>query len=291
MSKALIHIPNRAASSLDGAIAELRRMISDSKSSADAEYFNFHEQRFRRSVSRLLELLMPGATVLDIGSHYLHQGALLKVAGGSHTIIGADVAAFTELDFVRARARQLGIANVTITDLASGQLGVELGPDSLDCVVFCEIIEHITFNPMTFWRAVYDLLKPGGFVYITTPNSLRLANVLKTLARAASLSGIGIPLQEIFQHVTYGHHWKEYSAAEMKAYFAALSPDFSVTVTSYPGLCPGPEGNGFKRFAKNAFASSIRRLGNLGAICREQLEVVVRLHQKKTAPTLSPLPG
>jgi 2-polyprenyl-3-methyl-5-hydroxy-6-metoxy-1,4-benzoquinol methylase len=291
MPETILHDPHYAALSLDGAIAKLRRMLCDSASKSDIEYFELHEQRFRRSVSRLFELLVPGSTVLDIGSHYLHQVALLRFVREELRIIGADVAAFTDLDLVRGRARQLGVTNVAISDLSRGHLGLEVGSNSLDCIIFCEIMEHITFNPMTFWRTIYDLLKPGGFVYITTPNSLRLANLLKTLARAASLSGIGIPLQEVFQHVTYGHHWKEYSPAEIRAYFAALSPDFSVTVTTYPCHSHKPKGEGFKQLAKHAFVSSIRQLGNLTAVCREEMEVVVRLSKKTISPSFSPMPG
>jgi len=291
MPETPVHNPKHVALTLDDAVAELKHMVRDSTSNDDIEYFDLHKQRFQRSVSRLLELLMPGSTVLDVGSHYLHQAALLQFVGAGFRIIGADVGVFTDLDLVRARARQLSITNATISDLGAGQLGVELNPDSVDCVVFCEIIEHITFNPMTFWRAIYDLLKPGGFVYITTPNSLRLANLLKTLFRATSLSGVGLPVQEIFRHVTYGHHWKEYSAAEMRAYFSALSPDFSIKVTTYPWPDGHkPEGQELKQIAKHAFASTIRQLGNLTPICREGMEVVVRLQKKETPPPFSPLP-
>lgn len=290
MCDTLLYSPTHGGVTLDAAVAELKRILRDSTSKSDVEYFDLHEPRLRRSVSRLLELLMPGSTVLDVGSHYLHQAALLKFAGRQHSIIGADVGVFTNLDLVRDRARKLSITNATIIDLSTGQIGIELSPDSLDCVIFCEILEHITFNPMTFWRAIYDALKPGGFIYITTPNSLRLANLLKTLARAASLSGIGIPVQEIFRHITYGHHWKEYSPAEMRAYFAALSPDFSITVTTYACVDHKPEGKGHKQVAKHAFASAIRKLGNATVNWREELEVLVRLQEKKTPPPLSPMP-
>jgi SAM-dependent methyltransferase len=290
MCDTLVYSPKHAGLTLDGAVAELKRILRDSPSKSDIGYFDFHEQRLRRSVSRLLELLKPGSTVLDVGSHYLHQAALLKFAGRQHSIIGADVGAFANLDLVRGRARQLSITNATIIDLSTGQIGIELSPDSLDCVIFCEIMEHITFNPMTFWRVIYDALKPGGFIYITTPNSLRLANLLKTLARAACLSGIGIPVQDIFRHITYGHHWKEYSPAEITAYFAALSPDFSIRVTTYACVDHKPEGTGPKQLAKHAFATAIRKLGNFTVNCKEELEVLVRLQEKKNPPPFSPMP-
>jgi len=45
---------------------------------------------------------------------------------------------------------------------------------SFDVVVFTEILEYITFNPVAFWRRLYELLRIGGMVYITTPNALTL---------------------------------------------------------------------------------------------------------------------
>ena len=138
-------------------------------------------------------------------------------------------------------------------------------------VVFCEILEHITFNPVRFWRRVYDLLRPGGFIYLTTPNSLRLTNTLKTAFRLGARRGVGIPLEEIFGHVTYGHHWKEYSASELVDYFGRLSPDFRVE-TRYVDF--GLEGR--------AWSAPIRLFGGILPPFRPHLEAVVRIPAKTT---------
>ena len=49
--------------------------------------------------------------------------------------------------------------------------------------------------------------------------------------------GGGLSVHDILHIRTYGHHWKEYSAREISAYFRALSPDFEIsrlTKVSFP---------------------------------------------------------
>jgi 2-polyprenyl-3-methyl-5-hydroxy-6-metoxy-1,4-benzoquinol methylase len=45
----------------------------------------------------------------------------------------------------------------------------EAGETRFDIVVFTEIIEHIN-NPMVVLRSLWRLLRPGGCIYVTTPN-------------------------------------------------------------------------------------------------------------------------
>lgn len=233
----------------------------------DSGYFAFHARRFESHLRAIHQVAPAGARVLDIGSHYLHLSSALALLGFQVTAL--DVSEFQELDFVADRARRHGIRTETTGDLGKGQF---LGPDTrdaFDVVVFCEILEHITFNPVRFWRRVYDLLRPGGTVYLSTPNSLRLANTLKTAYRLAGRRGVGIPLDEIFGHVTYGHHWKEYSAGEIVEYFRRLSPDFQ------PGI----------RFVDYGLGGSplSRPLARIAGVIpgfRPHIEAVVRLPRK-----------
>ena len=60
-----------------------------------------------------------------------------------------------------------------------------------------------------------------------------LANIVKSIARIITFRGIGIPVNAIFNTVTYGHHWKEYSSSEIKRYFKNMSDDFIVKINLY----------------------------------------------------------
>jgi hypothetical protein len=49
---------------------------------------------------------------------------------------------------------------------------------------------------------------------------------------------------------TYGHHWKEYSAAEMRTYFSLLSDDFQVVRTGSLDLEPVPLSRRFMQWTR-----------------------------------------
>jgi len=236
----------------------------------DSDYFSFHKRRFEQHLLMLQNLNAPGARILDIGSHYLHLSSALQLSG--YEVVALDVEEFQNLDFVRQRAAEFGVRCEVVRDLGRGDFLPAERPDSFDCVVFCEILEHVTFNPVRFWRRVYDLLRPGGCVYLTTPNSLRHSNIVRTIRRAVGLQGVGIPVEEIFQHVTYGHHWKEYSAPELRDYFARLSPDFRLEITMQDfDLSVG---------RRSALARAVRAMGIMPRMFRPHLDVVIRLPVK-----------
>jgi 2-polyprenyl-3-methyl-5-hydroxy-6-metoxy-1,4-benzoquinol methylase len=198
----------------------------------DANYFKSQLSRYLYSVKRITALRPPPARVLDIGSHYLQQTALLSLMG--YDVVGIDVPLFTEAPFVRERAARLRITNIGTEGHQAGAFLQGDGYDgTFDVIVCTEILEHIAFNPVAFWRRVWQLLSPNGIIYLTTPNSFRVRALVKALLRLVRLEGLGLSVEEVLTVVTYGHHWKEYSSAEIKKYFALLSPDFTVETHTY----------------------------------------------------------
>lgn len=79
---------------------------------------------------------------------------------------------------------------------------------SFDGVLFCEILEHLTVNPTHTLNEIHRVLKPGGFVLVTTPNMLRWDHIWQ-LARGHNIndpySGYGV----------YGRHNREYAPQEV----------------------------------------------------------------------------
>lgn len=256
----------------------MRSEVESSGNAKDLSYYRQHEPRFLRITERLLTLAPPPRRLLDIGSHYLHQSGLLKLAG--YDVVPMDLPAFSTIPFVASRAERFGLeqSSVDFDNVADGSFftGVE---SEFDIVLFSETMEHITFNPIRFWRRVYDLMKVDGIIYITTPNSLRLLAFLGALWRVLSFRGVGLNVREIFRHVTFGHHWKEYSASELKRYFGALSPDFVVTVTRMT-YAPSPNETGVARLDPTRRA--IQAIGNASGFFADQLEAIVRLKARTT---------
>ncbi len=251
-----------AALDLAATIDTLTKLVVAQRG-GDEHYFRDQLPRYSRTAARIKALRPSPCRVLDIGSHYLHQGVLLRCLG--HEVCGIDVALFAEADFVQDRARTFGIDNITVNALEAGNFLTE-HEGRFDLIVFTEILEHITFNPVRFWRRVYELMAPGAIVYLSTPNALRPAAWSRSMLGLLALRGIGLSIDEILGNVTYGHHWKEYSAAEIRRYFSMLSPDFSVTTSWYSSDLS--DGRGIKAHLKKLLATV--------PCLRSDIEAVVR---------------
>jgi SAM-dependent methyltransferase len=83
------------------------------------------------------------------------------------------------------------------------------GDATFDVVIFCEIIEHLLMSPDAPVSEISRILKPGGFVIISTPNAVRLANVAH-LVRGRNIYPGYSP------HGPYGRHNREYVLSELK---------------------------------------------------------------------------
>lgn len=82
-------------------------------------------------------------------------------------------------------------------------------PDGhFDGVVYCEILEHLVRDPIAVFAGIHRVLKPGGWLVLTTPNVARRQNLIR-LRRGENIydpySGYG----------PYGRHNREYTAAEL----------------------------------------------------------------------------
>ena len=92
--------------------------------------------------------------------------------------------------------------NVESTDLRS-----ELGRE-FDLVLFCEVIEHLTNDPLGALLRINEVLRPSGVLVLTTPNVARLANVAKLLA--------GVNIYDPYSgYGAYGRHNREYNRHEL----------------------------------------------------------------------------
>lgn len=261
-----------SCSTVSQAMEKLRE-ISRAQDGGDAPYLDRQSARYMRSVARIKELYPPPRRILDIGSHYLHQAVLLHLLG--YELFGLDIELFTRAPFIEERAKATSIQNFTCNNLEKGDFLPQF-LNSFDLIVFTETLEHITFNPINFWKRVYELLAENGAIYLTTPNSIRATAFMKAMFRLISGAGIGITVGDIFETITYGHHWKEYSAGEIRDYFGRLSPDFEVETHWYSDS----PGDSFRRIAFAGF--------HILPFLRAQIEAVIRLPKKTRFVAQSP---
>lgn len=258
---------DKHCSTIDEAMRVLSRLVAE-QDGGDKKYFESQSHRFRYASARINDLCPKPCRVLDIGSHYLHQASLLRLLG--HEVIGVDVPIFSTADFVVERSRMMGITNVTVTSLEGGNILADGDYDGMfDLIVFTAILEHITFNPVSFWRRIYELMSDRGIIYLTTPNGLRPAAMLKHFLRLVTFTGVGIPVRDILETITYGHHWKEYSSTEIKEYFRILSPDFNISINWYNDK---PSGRGIR--------GTLAKCAGFFPFFRPEIEAVVSLSGK-----------
>lgn len=103
-------------------------------------------------------------TVVDVGCG---SGALWPyIADRFHHYIGVDIEPYAGFP---------GSGQFVRCNLESYQ--IPLPPASTDVVVAVETIEHLE-NPRAFFRELKRLLKPGGWLVVTTPNQLSLLSKL-----------------------------------------------------------------------------------------------------------------
>lgn len=77
-----------------------------------------------------------------------------------------------------------------------------------DVVLYCEVIEHMTHDPLRSLLTLKRVLRPGGALILTTPNVARLENVARLVAGANlydPYSGYG----------PHGRHNREYTRHEL----------------------------------------------------------------------------
>jgi 2-polyprenyl-3-methyl-5-hydroxy-6-metoxy-1,4-benzoquinol methylase len=190
------------------------------------EYLRPHYPRFLATRREFLSSLENGrrGRVLDIGAHWLHQSMLYVTEG--FEVVAVDMPTTLELDNVRSLAAAHSIELVAEPDLERAQSLRRIPDDSIDVVLFTEIIEHITFNPVAMWREVYRVMKPGARIVVTTPNAYALRGRAWQWLRFLRGRGSGLSVKGILGTRTYGHHWKEFSRSELVDYFLSLTPDF-----------------------------------------------------------------
>lgn len=94
-----------------------------------------------------------------------------------------------------------------------------------DVVIFCEVIEHLTYDPIKALLNIKNLLKDNGYLIFSTPNVSRLENVAKMIA------GVNI-YDQYSGYGLYGRHNREYNKHEIYQLFSQLGFDIEVIFTS-----------------------------------------------------------
>jgi len=97
---------------------------------------------------------------------------------------------------------------------------------SFDMVLYCEMIEHLMHDPSHSLYEIHRVLKPGGYLLLSTPNPFRYTNYLRFLAGTniyPPFSGYG----------PYSRHNREFSAAELRLLLKQSNFEIETLITAH----------------------------------------------------------
>lgn len=172
-------------------------------------YVKTHSRRFEKTL-RLIPELNPAARVLELGAIPYYLTILLK----RFARLNVDTLSFFEFEKAEQTTHVLEHAETHERfEFKYVPLNVEreVFPSfdkTYDLVLCCELLEHLLINPSHMLYEVHRVLRPDGYLLLTTPNVLRWGNVF-SLVRGRNINdcyhGNGI----------YGRHNREYSMGEV----------------------------------------------------------------------------
>lgn len=114
-----------------------------------------------KSIARALPETHAVGAVLDVGCGTAEL--LLALQARSTALSGVDL----RTDFLEIAKSRLPCADIRLANI---EHGLPFSDASFDTILFCDVIEHLQ-RPVEALRELRRLLRPGGIVLLTTPNS------------------------------------------------------------------------------------------------------------------------
>lgn len=177
-------------------IPPLSQIRTQIKSPSEKQYFDIHIDRYQYILSQIRKLHLPAsAKILDIGAYPPH---LFKALTG----LGYQVWGIS--------SPHEAIRHPHIKTLNIESKSLPFQKNSFDLVLFTEIIEHLTIHPQKILTQIKLVLKPAGYLLLTTPNVLRSQNLFSLIIR----KNIYFSLSQLKQ-LPYHRHNREYTLPEI----------------------------------------------------------------------------
>ena len=177
--------PNGTAATVNGSADKISKVTASSAESespvadyilgfceeGDAGRLSYVDKHLARLV-RTLELTPPGTNgdrILEMGA-YLHITPALKSKLGYGEVRGCYLGALgqTDRNSVTSKTGEVFECDVDLFDAEEDTYPYHDGHFST--VLCCELLEHLSYDPMHLMAEINRILQPGGHLVVTTPN-------------------------------------------------------------------------------------------------------------------------
>lgn len=198
-----------------------QRLLLDQSQSDLASYRKIHARRLWRSLA-WIEPCLPGdrpSRVLELGAMPYYFSALLMDTFNNVTLEGINVrgSVWPEEETVSEPARTVRVGfggKPEGVPLPIHVLNLERDPfpfpsETFDLVLCMEVLEHLVHSPTHMLAEAHRVLKPGGRLFISTPNAVDMRH---TVAMVLNYS-TGSPYSG---YSIYGRHNREFTLREVQ---------------------------------------------------------------------------
>jgi SAM-dependent methyltransferase len=152
----------------------------------------------------------PTTHVLDIGAQNASFALYAKDLGLD--VSAVDLPVYAEK--FGPLATQRGV-DYRMCDVSTQALPYPNG--SIDFITYLDIIEHHGFSPKMVLTEIKRVLRPGGYLIISTPNHASLINRAKLLTGRSVHDDIQYFFNDCAEHRPYRGHHREYTRDELRA--------------------------------------------------------------------------
>jgi SAM-dependent methyltransferase len=147
------------------------------------DYKSIHEIRFKIILNEIRKINIPhGSPVLDIGCYPPYLFDILSKPPFSFRVYG-----------IASKHEKMKRGNIAILNIEEERFPFK--DNSFDLILFSEVMEHLLGSPSVYLSEIKRVLKPRGFLVLTTPNASHLKNRTKILlGRSPSF-----PVSELYE--------------------------------------------------------------------------------------------
>jgi SAM-dependent methyltransferase len=178
----------------------------------DLRYNAAAGERYALVLKLLKQRSAPPAKVLELGAAPGEQSVLLAEAGYDVTAVDIGIASDdwqgAEEGTMEKRFADAGV-ELVLWNLEEPPY--PLPDDTYDAVVLTEVFEHLRDYPVTALKEARRVLKPGGSLFLTTPNAAYIKNRLQLLRGRNTAT----KLEDWIGGLPFARHAREYTFDEM----------------------------------------------------------------------------